>query len=112
VGIALYSSTQSSEGKVAHLTMESLLCRVESHAVLLALLDIAEKVRTRMTVFNSTPYHEDISAIRNFCTKCKWSLHVPTSHGATALRRKGSSYYGGFTIIFRHTTVGRTLLDE
>jgi hypothetical protein len=35
---------------VAHLTLGSFLFSVESHVVLLALLDIAEKVRTRLTL--------------------------------------------------------------
>jgi hypothetical protein len=28
------------------------------------------------SVFNSATYHEDISAIRNFRTRCEWSLYI------------------------------------
>jgi hypothetical protein len=44
--IASYFYTQTSEGKLDHLTLGSLLFRVESHVGLLALLDIAVKTRT------------------------------------------------------------------
>ena len=34
------------------------------------------------------------------------------SHGATAPSGPGPPHYRGFTITFRHTTLGRTPLDE
>jgi hypothetical protein len=37
---------------------------------------------------------------------------VIVSHGATAPSGPGSPHYPGFTITLRHTTVGRTPLDE
>ena len=38
------------------------------------------------TVFNSAPYHEDLSAIRNFCTRCEWSLYRVSQEEWTKLR--------------------------
>jgi len=42
---------------------------------------------------------------------CGLQLH-PISCGATARSGPGSHHYRGFTMAFRHTTLGRTHLDE
>ena len=45
----------------------------------------------------------------NYVFQTRWGFFP---HGATAPRGPGPSHYRGFTITLRHTTLGRTPLDE
>ena len=64
------------------------------------------------TVFNSSPYHEDLSAIRKFCTRSEWSLCIHIFHDVTAPSGPGPPHCRGITITLRHITVSRTFLNE
>ena len=43
---------------------------------------------------------------------CKYCYLLFSSHGATAPSGPGTPHYRGFAITLRHTTLGRTPLDE
>jgi len=47
-----------------------------------------------------------------YCKEFSISETFPFFHGATAPGGPGTSHYRGFTITLRHTTLGRTPLDE
>jgi hypothetical protein len=62
------------------------------------------------TSWRTTPYRTEIRrcAVRH---RLKPGL-IPPSHGATAACGPRPPHYRGFTITFRHTTLGSTTLDK
>jgi len=60
----------------------------------------------------SVRYLFDTEILAQGYDQIKSTMVICSSHGATAPSGPEPPHYPGFTIILRHTALGRTLLDE